>query len=153
MLVTNDIGALFQSMRTAYGPQWKYGADAIPVWLAALKHFSQADVRKAANEAITHFVDYPPSLPQFLDVIRDTTPKLTGPDQENAHLVDRVYAYTKPEGKRNPNGNPHRITLPESVAAKKMGESPEQYEKRVSEAVTFAMYPKLGPDGRSRGFY
>lgn len=63
--------------------------------------------------------------------------------QENIIHADRVYAYCKPDSKANPKGNPHGITLPESVAQRVPGESPDEYERRIGNAMTLAMYPKL----------
>ena len=63
--------------------------------------------------------------------------------QENIIQADRVYAYCKPVGRDNPKGNSHGITLPESIAQRVPGESPDEYERRIGNAVTLAMYPHL----------
>ena len=75
MLTTDDIGVLFASMRTAYGPQWKHSQDAMLVWLNALKHRSPADVRNAMNETLTRHIDFPPTLPQFLQIVDGPKPR------------------------------------------------------------------------------
>jgi hypothetical protein len=69
MLITNDIGNLFEAMRTAYGNQWKHGTDAINVWRNALNRFSPEDLQRAAEACLEIFVDYPPTLPQFIKVL------------------------------------------------------------------------------------
>ncbi len=153
MLMTNDIGNLFQSMHTAYGSLWKHGQEAMPVWLSALKSHSPQDVQKAANAVLKYHVEYPPNLPQFLEIVRESTPRLSGPEQQSLVEVESIYAYTKPESNRNRNGNPHQISLPESIAQKKIVESVEDYRRRISDAMTFAKYPKLGYDGRSMSNY
>ena len=62
---------------------------------------------------------------------------------ENLVLIDRVYAYCRPHSSRNPQGNPHKITLPESIARRQVGESAEAYERRIADAVSCAMYPNI----------
>lgn len=69
MLVTDDIGKLFSAMRTAYGNQWKHGSDAIGVWRSALNRFSPADIQNGAERCLEVFVDYPPTLPQFIKLL------------------------------------------------------------------------------------
>lgn len=62
---------------------------------------------------------------------------------ENLILIERVYAYCRPQTTHNPKGNPHGITVPESVASRKQGEDAERYEKRIAAEVSFAKYPKM----------
>jgi len=73
MLMTNDIGVLFASMRTAYGAQWKHGQEAIQVWYNALKDHEPEVIRHATNAALKAHVDYPPTLPQFLQIVGGPT--------------------------------------------------------------------------------
>ena len=68
---------------------------------------------------------------------------------EDFVLAERVSAYTKPHSKRNPNGNPHNVSLPANVAQRRMNELANEFEARIGNAVTLARYPKVGPDGRS----
>ena len=143
MLTTHDIGNLFQSMRTAYGGLWKHGNDAMGVWREALKGFTPRQLQLATNDAVKHHVDFPPNLPQFVQIISESVPQLPGPAQENLVLTERVHAYTKAETKTNPGGNPHKINLPESIADRQMGESAVRYEKRISDEITFALYPSM----------
>ena len=77
MLMTNDIGNLFQAMRTAYGAQWKHGQDAMPVWLNALKHLEPVALANAMNDVLKAHVDYPPSLPQFLQIVEGPQERAT----------------------------------------------------------------------------
>ena len=63
-------------------------------------------------------------------------------------LPESVYAYAQPQSARNQQGNPHGITLPESIASRRQGESAERYEKRIADEVTFARYPKTRSEFR-----
>ena len=143
MITTRDTANLFQSMRTAYGNLWKHGPEAMNVWTDALKRYDFDDVRKAANAVLGHYVDFPPSLPQFLNMVRESTPLLPSPERDDWALVGRVQAYCRPESKTNPKGNPHNITLPDSIARRATGELSEHFEKRIGDEVTFAFYPQL----------
>jgi hypothetical protein len=69
MLVTDDIGKLFGAMRTAYGNQWKHGSDAIGIWRNALNRFDPSDLEVALVRCMDRFVDYPPTLPQFIKLL------------------------------------------------------------------------------------
>ena len=62
---------------------------------------------------------------------------------ENFVLVERVHAYTRPHSAHNPEGNPQGITLPESIARRRPGESAERYGQRIAGAVSLAMYPSM----------
>ena len=62
---------------------------------------------------------------------------------ENFILIERAYAYSRPQSTHNPKGNPHGITLPESIASRKQGEAAERYEKRIAYEVTFTKYPNM----------
>ncbi len=70
MLVTDDVVNLFAAMRTAYGNQWKHGSEAVEVWRRALSRFDAEGVNRAANEAMNRYVNHPPTLPQFLELLR-----------------------------------------------------------------------------------
>jgi hypothetical protein len=143
-----DAGRLFAVMQANYGQRWTHTSDALPVWREKLQAMNAGDVLRAADKAIDLY-EWPPTLGEFANLVRETTPRLTGPAQENMALADRVYCYTKEASKTNQNGNPHRINLPESIAQRQPQESAQEYERRISEAMTFAKYPKLQPDGRS----
>ena len=143
MLTTHDVANLFQSMRTAYGNQWKHGPEAMSVWTDALKRHKSIDVRKAAVTVLGYYVDFPPSLPQFMHVVRESTPCLPSPNHDDWALVARVNTYCRSESKINQKGNPHNVTLPESIARRATGESSETYEKRIGDEVTFALYPQI----------
>ena len=143
MLTTHDVANLFQSMRTAYGNQWKHGHEAMSVWMEALKHHSPKDVNKAANAVLGHYVDFPPSLPQFMRIVCESAPLLPSPNHDDRALADRVHAYCRSESKTNPKGNSHNVKLPEPIARRATGESSEHYEKRISDEVTFALYPQI----------
>lgn len=149
MLTNRDVADLFGSMRTAYGNQWKHGSEAMNVWLEALKPCDREDVHKAANVALAHHVDFPPSLPQFMHIVRESKPLLPSPRHDDRALADRVYMYCRPESKTNPKGNPHHVTLPESIARRATGESSKQYEMRICAEVTNALYPQLLRNFRS----
>ena len=94
MLTTDDIGVLFASMRTAYGPQWKHSQDAMPVWFNALKHRSPVDVRKAMNATLTRHIDFPPTLPQFLQIADGPKPRpstyLPAPESTHAQRAAQL---------------------------------------------------------------
>lgn len=142
-LQADDVGRLFAVMRASYGNRWPHGADDVPVWLAKLRGFSADGVMRAADRAIDFHTEFPPTIGQFAALVRECVPALPNPAQENAALVERVYAYCRPESKSNPKGNPHKITLPESIAQRQPGEPPERYERRIADEVTLAMYPHL----------
>jgi len=77
VLQTNDIGQLFATLQAAYGHQWAHKADAIPVWRAKLNNFSPRQIMAAASEAIERHPDFPPSVGQFLEVLRAGQPRPT----------------------------------------------------------------------------
>ena len=94
MLTTDDIGVLFASMRTAYGPQWKHSKDAMPVWFNALKHCTPENVRQAMNTTLTRHIDYPPTLPQFLQIAEGPKPRrgtyLPAPEASGAQRTGQL---------------------------------------------------------------
>lgn len=95
MLTTHDIGNLFESMRIAYGGQWKHGSDAIGVWRKALRGFSSDKIMQAATDSLSAYVDHPPTLPQFLRVIsppaaRPTTYLPAAFKPRSAKIANRV---------------------------------------------------------------
>ena len=75
MLATDDVAEMFAAMRTAYGPQWKHGAAAMPVWRNAMADFSAPDIMIAANRAMSVHVKHPPTLPEFLLLLRGPEPR------------------------------------------------------------------------------
>lgn len=155
MLLTNDIGRLFAIMQASYGARWTQKPDAIPVWQEALKGYTADDVMLAARKAISTYPDFPPTVGQFVDMVDFHMPQLPAPGQKSiqdeAARADRIYAYTKPKSPiQNPKGNDHHVRLPESVAQRIPGESLDQYEKRIADEVTFALYPRLRPQFENR---
>ena len=143
MLQTNDVGVLFASLQAAYGHKFAHQADAIPIWLNALRRYSAKEVMRAANVAVLQYADYPPTLGQFLRLLNESAPRLPSADGENSAQAESIYSYTRPQTARNPKGNPHGITLPSAIASRREGESAERYEKRISDELTFARYSKM----------
>ena len=143
MLQTNDIGVLFAALQACYGHKFAHQADAIPIWLNALRKYSVKEIMRGANAAVLAYSDFPPTLGQFLRLLNESAPRMPSADGENSAQAELIYAYTRPQTSRNPKGNPHCITLPESIAARRQGESAERYEKRIAAEVNFAIYPKM----------
>ena len=144
MAKSEDIAFLSMSMRTCYGTQWKHDTpEAMQVWANALARFNLQQITNALAKCIDHYVDFAPTVPQFLQVIRESVPLLPGSPEASKAMADEVLAYTKPQGPRNPNGNPFNITLPDSISKLRQGESSDEYRSRISEAVTLARYPAL----------
>ena len=143
MLQTDDLGVLFASLQAVYGHKWAHQADAIPIWQNALRRYSAKEVMRAANATVLQYADYPPTLGQFLRLLDESAPRLPSADGENSAQAESIYTYTRPQTIRNPRGNPHGITLPESIAARRQGESAVRYEKRIADEVIFAIYPKM----------
>lgn len=79
MLATEDVEDLFTSMRTAYGGQWKHAQGAVRVWRNALSRFTPEDLRRASNTALHEYVNHPPTLPQFLKLVKP-------PERANTYL-------------------------------------------------------------------
>ena len=77
MLLTNDIGNLFACLQAAYGHTWAHKADAVPVWQTALAGFSADQVMTAANKAVKRYKDFPPTLPQFVEIVRGPKERIT----------------------------------------------------------------------------
>ena len=109
----------------------------------ALARFNLQQITTALAKCMHHYVDFAPTLPQFLEVIREDVRSLPGSPEANKAKADEVFAYTKPQGPRNPNGNPFNITLPDSISKLRQGESIDEYSQRISDAMTFARYPSL----------
>ncbi len=108
-----------------------------------LRKFGIATVRKAFMKwtADEERAPTPAAIRRLaFDVLREAK-QVDG--DENFILVERVHAYTRPHSGRNPKGNPHGITLPESIARRRPGESAERYEKRIFDETTFMQYPQL----------
>lgn len=72
MLTTDDVQIFFEKMRTAYGAQWKHGPAAAKHWRNEMSAFSSADLDAAASKAMTAYVNHPPTLPQFMQLLRKT---------------------------------------------------------------------------------
>ncbi len=77
MLQTDDVGNLFACLQAAYGHTWAHRADAVPIWQAALKDFSAQQVMSAANKAIEKYKDFPPTLPQFVEIVQGRKERVT----------------------------------------------------------------------------
>ena len=151
MLQTNDVGVLFASLQAVYGHKFAHQSDAIPIWQHALRDCSVKDIMRGANTAVLDYPDFPPTLGQFVRLLDEAAPRLPNPDADTSTLAARVYAYCRPHGARNPQGNPHHITLPESIARRQLGESAEGYERRISDAVSCAMYPNIAHQFQREG--
>ncbi len=144
MAKPEDIAFLSMSMRTCYGTQWKHDtSEAMQVWANALARFNLQQITNALAKCIDHYVDFAPTLPQFLQVIRESVPLLPGSPEANKAKADKVFAYTNPQGPRYLGGNPFGITLPDSISKQRQGESIDEYSQRISDAMTFARYPSL----------
>lgn len=146
MLQTNDVGELFAQLQAAYGHQWAHKGDAIPLWQKALHKFNRGDVLSAVAKCVEVYPDFPPSLGQFVGLVQYNEPMLEGPggSREDTARLDRIFAYTLPFDKtKNPHGNPHHIRLPNAVAQRRVGEHPNNYEIRIANEVTLALYPRL----------
>jgi hypothetical protein len=59
-------------MRTAYGGQWKHGPQALKVWRNALSRYEMDRLEWAAGESMNLYSNHPPTLPQFLAILRPT---------------------------------------------------------------------------------
>ena len=148
MASSENIGHLTMSMRTCYGSLWKHDTqEAMQVWANALARYDGQQINEALATCMGYFKDFPPTLPQFLEVIRESVPLLTGSAEADAAMADKVFAYSKPQGQRNPSGNPFGITLPDSISRRRQGESIDEYRRRISAAVTIEKYPDLMPIG------
>lgn len=77
MLQTDDVGNLFACLQAAYGHTWAHKADAVPVWQAALKDFSAEQVMTAANVVVERYKDFPPTLPQFVEIVQGRKERVT----------------------------------------------------------------------------
>jgi len=90
MLTTDDVVNLFASMRTAYGLQWRGGNVALDAWRRALARFPVEQIHAAANKSLEVYVDHPPTLPQFLQLLRDKRPRstyLAAPDMDRPTVI------------------------------------------------------------------
>ena len=141
MAKTEDIAFLSMSMRTSYGAQWKHDTpEALQVWANALVGNNRQQIDKALAMCVDHYIDFAPTLPQFLQLIRESVPLLKGSIEAEKATADSIFAFTKPQGPRNPKGNSSGIELLECIAKQRKGESMEEYRGRISCAVTKALY-------------
>ena len=111
-------------------------------WIV-LRKFSIATVRKAFMKwtADEERAPTPAAIRRLgFDVSREAKQV---DDSENFVLIERVYAYTRPASARNKKGNPHAISLPETIARRRPGESAERYSKRIADEFSFVLYPRL----------
>lgn len=143
MLTRADMTGLFQAMRTAYGNQWKHGPEALEVWGASLKGFERSAISGALKKTMQLHMDYPPTLPQFVQLVRESMPALPGPEKTERSTIEKTLAYGKPQSKSNPAGNPYGITLPDFVMERRVDEGGAAFERRIATAVTRAKYPNL----------
>ena len=148
-----DIGHL--SMRVSYGPQWKHDApEALQVWANALAPYNRQQIDRALASCLDHYIDFAPTLPQFLKLIRESVPLLPGSAEEDKAITDAVFAYARPQSKHNRKGNPFGVSLPDSIAQRVGGESIEAYSQRIACAVTKTIHRQSlpGDTGSHRGF-
>lgn len=85
-LQTNDVGMLFDAFGKAYGHQWKQDKDALPMWQKQMKDFQPHEVAHAIDKAIKLHSDYPPTLGQFLNVLRANRPQHGQPALEGPQI-------------------------------------------------------------------
>ena len=131
------------SMRTSYGSLWKHDSqEALSVWLTALAPYSQDQIKVALGKCLDSHVDYPPTLPQFLQIIGECVPLLPGSAQLEKAVVANILAYATPQTARNPKGNPHGITLSTDPRQRRPAESLANFGDRIANEVTAAMYLK-----------
>jgi hypothetical protein len=144
MAKPEDIAKLSMSMRTCYGTQWKHDApEAMQIWSNALASYNGNQIAEALEKCVEHYIDFAPTLPQFLQLLRESRTLIAGSAEADKAKADQILAYAKPQGPHNLNGNPQGITLADSIAVRKPGESVEEYGQRISNAVTAARYPAL----------
>lgn len=144
MAKSEDIAFLSMSMRTCYGAQWKHDTpEAMQVWANALARYNRRQITAALAKCIAYYIDFAPTLPQFLQVMRESVPLLAGSGESDKAEADLIIDYAKPQGPRNPNGNPFSINLPDGVSRRRQGESIDEYRRRISDALTMAKYPAL----------
>ena len=137
-------------MRMTYGALWKNDStEALQVWANALARYNCQQVAVAMQKCLTSYIDFPPTLPQFLEIIREPVRLLPGSVEAHKAEEDKIFAYTKPLGPHNPEGNPSCITLHGSVAVRRQGEAINEYRLRISNAVTIAKYPASIATGTS----
>ena len=136
-----DIGHLSMSMRVCYGAQWKHDSpEALQVWANALAPYNRQQIDQALAGCLDHYTDFAPTLPQFRKLIREAVPLLPGSAEEDKAMADAVFAYTKPQSKHNPKGNPHGVSLPDNTAQRGRGESISAYRLRIACEVTRAIH-------------
>ena len=147
MLSASEVELLFSAMRATYGHKWPHAADAIQLWLAALRDFDRSDLQAAVGDAVLTFPDFPPTLPEFANLCRHARQ-----DSNNRDELDEatIYANCRPRSASNPKGNLSHITLPDSIARRQSGESIERYRQRISNELQHAQYPDLRPRAATR---
>ena len=95
MLQTDDIGVLFSAFQAAYGHQWAHRADAMAIWQGKLKNYDKSQVMAAASQAIEDHPNFPPSIGQFLGILKAGQPRagtyLPAPDFDKAN-ADKAWA-------------------------------------------------------------
>ena len=70
MIEAKDIGVLFATMRANYGHRWPHSsAEDAEVWLRRLGGFNREDLKQATDIAFARYVDFPPTLGQFTQII------------------------------------------------------------------------------------
>jgi len=67
-LMTDDIGRLFAIMQSNYGNRWNLDSHAVGVWYEKLKRYDAETIMKAADAAIDHYLDWPPTIGQFQQI-------------------------------------------------------------------------------------
>lgn len=108
-----------------------------------LQKFGIATLQKAVMKWVTN-EEKPPTPAAIRRLAFDVAIHANETEgDEDVVMIERVYAYAQPETARNKKGNTHGITLPESIARRRLGELAEAYERRITDAVTQGMYANL----------
>jgi hypothetical protein len=101
----------------------------------ALAKYPIADL----NEQLDRHIDSSEFFPKVVDM------KPYNAKPHDYDQADRILAYCTPyHSTKNPRGNPHGIFLPDSLTSQRYSESVDDYEVRIGNAMTAAMYPNLG---------
>lgn len=119
-LQTNDVGLLFAAFEKAYGHQWKQDKDALPLWQGAMKAFTPRDLVLATKKAIEVHADYPPTLGQFINVLKSNRPMSQQPRIEGPKISDTMALANRVMLKVivNSGGGVRKITLRAMITLK-----------------------------------
>ena len=143
MAKAEDIAHLSMCMRTSYGPLWKNdSAEALQIWANVLSEFGGEQIKRALNMCLDRHMDYPPTLPQFLNLVRAAAAVPPCLPKQDVATVHTILAYGRPLSPDNPYGNTLAVNLPASVAIMRPGETIENYRARIVDGVESAAYPR-----------